>query len=549
MSRHQIHAVAPRGAISAGFGPIEDPEIIAGYLSDSSRRVGHAEALYRPGNEAEVAEVLRRANKLGRPVTVVAQRTSTTASSVPYGGWILSMERLTATRGREGDHATAEGGIILGAFQGELERHGWLYPPDPTSRHECSLGASVSCNASGARTFKYGATRRWVRRIRVVLPSGDVLDVARGAVTADAQGRIEIVCADGRILRVQEPRYTEPHTKNAAGYATGPGVDLLDLFIGSEGTLGVITEVEVKLLPLPERFFGLLACFPTEASALGLVETARAVGRAEGGISPRCLEWLDRGALDLIRAALPHLEIPAEAQAAVFTEQEATRDTEDALLERWYEVLSEAGALVEAPGGVVVADTEARQEELHRARHAVPAGANEIAARNQMPKVGTDLAVPDAELRAMVDLYHAAAEAPRELLSTEERRALLTSLGAADTLAERGEDAAWAAAGLPDHLRAVTFGHVGDNHLHVNFLPESRPALLLAQTVYKALTNEAIRRGGTPSAEHGIGKIKREALAKLVGADGVAQMVALKRALDPGFILGRGNLFEAPLNP
>jgi D-lactate dehydrogenase (cytochrome) len=547
-----VLAQRPRGRVGPGAEPCFDGEIVGGYLSDASGRVGEASALFRPESEAELAAVLARAASRGETVTVVAAQTSTTASSVPCGGWLLSTEKFTRFLEVDGRQrrARAEAGILLGSFQERLEAEGWLYPPDPTSRHECTLGASVACNASGARSLRYGATRAWVCRLRLVLTTGEVLDLGRGQVTSGAASHFEVVHAGGGVTRVPVPRHREPGgVKHAAGYKSGPDLDMIDLFIGSEGTLGVVSEVEVELAALPGSVLCLLAFFPDEDSALELVERSRRLGRTTREVSPRCLEWFDRAALEIIGRRTPGIAIPDDARVAIYVEQECGREGEavslgeDELIERWAELLSSCGVLEPEIGGVLVARTAAQVERLHRARHAVPEDVNDTAVRNGMPKLGTDLSVPDARLREMLELYRRASRDPRGLLDSEEVRALFGELGRPPPADPSSDDPAWDSAGLPAELHTVTFGHVGDNHLHVNFLPESAPALALARSAYDHLTRAAIAVGGSPSAEHGIGKIKHAALCQLVGDEGVAQMRAVKRALDPAGCLGRGNLF------
>jgi len=544
VSSHRITTSAPRGEVGPGAEPSRDPDVIGGRLSDASGRTGRAEALFRPESEADVAAILRRAAREGIAVTVQAARTSTTASSVPEGGWLLSTERLRTIHPIDSARQTvkAEPGAILADLQREVEQQGWLYPPDPTSRHDCSVGGTIACNASGARTFAYGATRRWVRGLRVVLATGEVLDLERGRVVSSADDRFEIASASGDTRALPAPRLAVPRAdKHAAGYASAPGLDLVDLFIGSEGTLGIVSEAELQLTALPERCLGLLIFFPNQETARRFVVAARREGRSGGDVTPRCIEWFDAAALELMRRETPQVGVPEAAGAAVFCEQECTASDEDARVEHWL-------ALVEAEGGMLeevrAATTEAEREGLRAARHAVPVAVNETAARRGMPKVGTDLAVPDEGLAPLMTLYRRAADEPRTLLTCSERDALFTSLGVSPPKSTSPDDPAWAAAKLPDRLETVTFGHVGDNHLHVNFLPGNSAELAFAQAVYDHLTREAIAMGGTPSAEHGIGKIKRGALRALVGERGVARMRAAKAALDPMEILGRGNLFE-----
>lgn len=584
-----VAALLPPASPAAlgGLACVRDPDIVRGYLQDVSRLAGWAERLYRPGSEESLSALMAQLSADGTPVTVVARQTSTTGASVPEGGAIVLLDKLSGAFEVDPSRlrASAESGILLGDFQRALERQGLLYPPDPTSRNECTLGGSVACNASGARTFRYGATRGWVEALRVVLADGHRLTLRRGDVLSSGEPFV-FQYPDGRRLEVPCPAYALPPVKHAAGYhALKPGtpLDLLDLFIGSEGTLGIITWVEVRILPLPEKVLSFLACFPSEQAAFACVRKARAFRQAGGEPRedfqprPRCIEWLDGLALKLVRHRFPEVGLPETAQAALFFEQECLREEEDATLEGWLEVLAETGALTEHAQGVLLADSEARLQLLYDMRHAVPAGVNEQAARNGMPKLGTDLAVPDEALEAMMALYARGVKDVAGQLPLAERLAVLREVLALDPenapelavvqldamedelkasqgrlteparkLLDARSLAMWQWLKLPSRLDSATFGHIGDNHVHVNLLPTSPGGLVAARALYAHWTREAIRLGGTVSAEHGIGKIKRKALTWLLGEDALRQMQAVKEAMDPGWILGRGNLMTPP---
>lgn len=465
------------------FERITDPGVIEGYLTDASNVPGRAEVLVRPRTAEEVGEVLAHCQAHEIPVTVTAARTSTTAAAVPEGGWLLSMEKLATLHRIEHDRATADGGIYLGAFQEAVEAEGRFFPPDPTSRHECTLGGAIACNASGARSFKYGPTRPWVESLQVVLPTGELLEV----------GPDDPVPADWPV-----PKWTEPRVKTAAGYV--PADRLIDLMIGQEGTLGVITRATVRLIDLPAEPMGILAFFPDRDTALAFMERARAGFRADpdGPLSPRCLEYLDHNCLSFARDRVG--DVPDGARAALFCEQELTADPDDHLA-AWWEALEETGALADH---TLVTTEPAGRQRLHAMRHAVPAGINERVVANGMPKVGTDLAVPDAALSQMMDAY--------------ERAPMAHAL----------------------------FGHLGNNHLHLNLLPTSEAQLHEARAYYDELARLAVSLGGTVSAEHGIGKLKRKHLATLVGPEVLAGFRRLKNRLDPAWVLGRGNLLQVP---
>ncbi|MCB9677568.1 MAG: FAD-binding oxidoreductase [Alphaproteobacteria bacterium] len=464
--------------------PITEPDVLAGYLTDASNIAGRADGLFRPTTTEEVAEIVREANRTKTPLTVTAGRTSTTAAAVPMGGWLLSTERLNAIEQIGHSTATAQAGVFLGDFQDAIEATGRFYPPDPTSRRDCTLGASIATNASGARSFKYGPTRPWVESLEVVLANGEIVHADRNT---------PIPC------HWPIPQWAEPEVKTAAGYV--PTKRMLDVFIGQEGTLGILTRATVRLTDLPAEVLGFVVFFPTRQAALAFVDRARSAQRAdpEGALSPRCLEYLDRHCLDLARERVG--DVPDAAVAALFCEQEVSLD-EETHLAAWWEALEACGALAD---DTLITTDDAGRENLHAFRHAIPAGINEQVVRNGMPKVGTDLSVPDAALSTIMEAY--------------------------------------------DHapIRHVLFGHIGDNHLHLNLLPTTPDELARAKAFYDELAAQAVALGGSISAEHGIGKTKRDHLRTMVGDGVIEQFRRLKSHLDPNWILGRGNVIEPPL--
>jgi D-lactate dehydrogenase (cytochrome) len=462
-----------------GVHTTTDQDVIAGYLTDASNTTGHAECLAIPRTADEVAAVVRHCQANSIPLTVTAQRTSTTGGPVPHGGWLLSMEALSTVHASD----DVDGGVILGEHQDELERTGKLFPPDPTSRHECTVGAAIACNASGARSFRYGPTRPWIEAVQVVLPTGDVIWADRSTPIPSDWPTVQ---------------WDEPDVKTAAGFF--PASNLLDLMIGQEGALGIITRARLRLVDAPADVLGLIVFFPDLDSCLSFVDRAR-VGAARRGqaatpgqLDPRAIEYFDHNALVLARERVP--DIPQAAHAALFIEIE--HDGEPPL-DDWWMALLEAGALAD---DTIVADDPSGRKRLHAVRHAIPAGVNEMVVANGMPKVGTDFAVPDDALSEMMAAY-------------------------ADV-----------------EMPSVCFGHIGDNHLHLNFLPRTEDELVVARAEYRRLALQAVSLGGTVSAEHGIGKIKRGLLAEMVGKETLDDFVRLKRHIDPAWILGRGTMID-----
>ncbi|HYW73399.1 MAG TPA: FAD-binding oxidoreductase [Pyrinomonadaceae bacterium] len=497
-----------------------EPDEIQDYLSDASHvSGGYAASVLFPETAAEVAAALAGATRDQTPLTISGAGTGTVSGRVPFGGSILATDRLNTIKSIEGDshggHAIVEAGTRLIDIQRAVELQGLIYPPDPTER-TCFIGGNISTNASGARTFKYGPTRNYVNGLQVALTTGDVISLRRGELRAGTH-QIQIPLAGGRTITAQLPSYQMPQVrKHASGYYVAPGMDAIDLFIGSEGTLGVIVEAELKLIPGPEGLLSGVVFFAAEANLLAFVRDVRERSlqhrlpsgddspAAQSKVDARALEYLDIESLRFLRQKYP--SIPDEAVGAIFFEQETSPATEDELMTEWLSLLEKHQALAD---GSWFATNEQDQAQLREFRHALPVLMNEWFSGHHQKKVSTDMAVPDDQFAGMLRFY-------QEHL--------------------RGGD-----------LRCTIFGHIGDNHVHVNILPRNDDEAQRAWVIYRKFIRRAIDVGGTISAEHGIGKLKREYLREMYGERHLREMVALKRAFDPQGILGRGNMFDEQL--
>lgn len=488
---------------------------IQSFLADASNmRGGRATRVVFPENTQEVADALAEATRERVPVTVAGAGTGIVGGRVPFGGSVLATARLNRIKEivREGDGgwAVAEAGVVLADFQRAVSAQGLIYPPDPTE-WSCYLGGTVATNASGARTFKYGPTRAFIRRLKIALATGDVIDLRRGDVYADERGMLRLPLSGGRSIEARLPSYRMPQTrKHASGYYVAPGMDALDLFIGSEGTLGVITEVETKLLPAPEGVLSGIVFFQTEESLLSFVSEARAASlrtREEnqaGALDARALEFFDAESLKLLGSR--YTRIPEQTAGAIFFEQETTGKTEESLLTAWLALLERHDALVDDSW---FATNEHDRLEMSEFRHQLPVLVNEWLAHHNQRKVSTDMAVPDDEFAGMLKFY-------KDRLRSS-------------------------------NLQYVIFGHIGDNHVHVNIMPRDESEAVRAREIYLQFVRRAVQVGGTISAEHGIGKLKRDYLRLLYDEKHLREMAALKRAFDPACILGRGNIFAEEL--
>ena len=493
---------------------------IQDYLSDASYvRGGNAIGVVFPENADDVAGILKDATASHTPITISGAGTGTVGGRVPFGGVVIATDNLnqinTPVRDGGGGRVVADAGVRLIDLQQAVDNEGLLYPPDPTER-TCFIGGNIATNASGARTFKYGATRNYVTGLKVALATGDIINLRRGETFAHDR-EIEISLPDGRAIAAQLPSYDMPDVrKHASGYYVAPGMDVIDLFIGSEGTLGVVLEAELKLLQKPEGLLSGVVFFDNEDRLLAFVRDARELSLANRVRSPtvregkssqldaRAIEYFDVESLRFLRQK--YGSVPEQALGAIFFEQETTSATEDGLMNEWMSLLETHQALADQSW---FATNEQDQAKLREFRHALPVLMNEWFAQHNQRKVSTDMAVPDDQFAGMLRFY-------KESL-------------------RHGD------------LRYTIFGHIGDNHVHVNILPRNDDEAEKAWAIYRTFIRRAVGVGGTISAEHGIGKLKREYLRALYGDIHLREMAALKRAFDPAGILGRGNMFDEQL--
>ncbi len=479
-----------------------DPEEIRNYLTDASNFKGFCEAVYFPESTEDIVEILKYANKRLTPVTVSGNGTGLTGARVPLGGIVISTEKMNSIIhiNPEYKYAITQPGVLLSTFQNECKKINLLYPPDPTERN-CFVGGTIATNASGEKTFKYGATRNFVLGLEVVLANGEILFLERGKNIAKDYS-IRLVCNSGYKYNINLPEYEMPSTKNAAGYFCKKNMDAIDLFIGSEGTLGVITKAKLKLINSTGKVLSVVSFFENEKDALYFIEEAKkksVSNYSSGLIDALALEFFDSNSLEFLREDYPI--IPKNAAAAVWFEQEINNTNENFALESWMNLLNDFNSIDNW-----FASSEKESGEIQNFRHNISAKINDYISKNNLRKLGTDVAVPDEDF---LRFYFYSKKTV--------------------------EDA---------NLNFVAYGHFGNSHLHLNILPENEDEYILGKKVYSAICNEAIRLKGTVSAEHGIGKLKKEYLLMMFGKDVIDKMKNIKRTLDPNLILGRGNLFD-----
>jgi D-lactate dehydrogenase (cytochrome) len=480
-----------------------NPDEFQNYLVDASNYRGTAEAVYLPENEKEMVELVQSLNARKTRITVSGNGTGLTGARVPEGGVVISMEKMNKMIefNAAGKYMRVQPGMLLKDVQDYVENKNMFYPPDPTERN-CFIGATVAANSSGARSFQYGPTRNYVIGMRVVLPSGETISIERGTIFASGF-TFSFQSDQATPYHFEIPRMTMPDLKNTAGYYCKPDMDLIDLFVGSEGTLGIITELTLKLLPLEEHLLSCIVFFENEEDAFCFIDEARFLSKAASRetckISARGLEFFDYHALNLLRRDYP--TIP-EKCCAVWFEQEL-KNSDDETTELWLNLIRQHHADAEKAWSAI---HEKDHKKIQDFRHAISWKVNDLITRRGLRKVGTDVAVP-------VESFHLFYQWMTNLVKRH-------------------------------NMPYVVYGHFGNCHIHLNMLPQDENALIMANKIYSEICREAVQRKGTVSAEHGIGKLKRDYLSIMYGEEIIRQMAGLKRIFDPNMILNIGNMFE-----
>jgi glycolate oxidase len=407
----------------------------------------------------QVRDIVRLATTHKIPVLPRGAGSGFTGGSLPIkGGIVLVLTRMNRILEIDGDNLTAvvEPGVVTADLQREVEKQGLFYPPDPASKDFCTLGGNIAECAGGPRCVKYGVTKDYVLGLEVVTPQG------------------EIITTGGRTL------------KNVVGY------DLTKLFVGSEGTLGVVTKIILKLLPLPEAKKTMLVQFATIEGAAQAVAAIIA-----HKIIPTTLEFLDGATINCVRAISP-IPLPEECRAVLIIEVDGDQE----LIARQAEKIL---AIIE-PLGVVatrIAETHAESEEIWKVRRSVSPSLRKV----NPDKFNEDIVVPRSKVPEMIRAL--------EKLAAEHQ------------------------------VPIVNFGHAGDGNIHVNVMVDLRQPGMTERidTIMDGVFAAAIALKGSISGEHGIGTAKARYLAMELDPATIATMRTIKQALDPDNIMNPGKIF------
>ena len=523
-----------RPPASAAITSHADTDLIDRFLEDAAHYPGgRATGVFRPRSVEELSACLTSPQR----ILVIGAQSSLTGGATPANDVVVATEFLNDIR-IEGERVRVGAGVPLQIVQDTLFRIGRWFPPVPTYLGAFAGGA-VATGAAGAATFKYGTVRNWVDGMTVVLAGGDVIELTRGQCVASSQGLFEIETSTG-LRSIRLPPLVMPDVpKCSAGYFVKPNMDLIDLFIGSEGTLGAIAEIVFKTAPLPGGLCRALVPVASESAGITLVDELRQASLATwrsgdpNGLDIAAIEHIDARSIQLVREdgvdrrldiALPEgsgiallidIELRPEVAAVDLwrvIESALEPAANDSPLTRFCRLLQWHGAMDDAE--ITLPGDRARAAAFAELREAVPAGVNRRVAqakqRDQaIAKTAADMIVPYARFGEMM---------------TECRR----------LFAERDLDLA-------------VWGHISDGNVHPNVIPRSAADMERGRDAILALGAGVIAMGGSPLAEHGVGRspIKQQLLRQLYGAGGVEAMRAIKLSLDPHGSLASGVIFPA----
>ncbi|WP_100401839.1 glycolate oxidase subunit GlcD [Bacillus sp. FJAT-42315] len=417
------------------------------------------DAVVAPRNTKEVSDIVKVCHEHRIPIVPRGSGTNLCAGTCPTeGGIVLLFKHMNQIIEIDEENltVTVQPGVVTLDMIRAAEKQGLFYPPDPSSMKISTIAGNINENSGGLRGLKYGVTRDYVLALEIVLPNGDMIRTG------------------GKLA------------KDVAGY------DLTRLFVGSEGTLGVITEATLKLIPMPETKKTMLALYQD------LEVAARSVSSIIANkIIPTTLEFLDQPTLKVVED-FAQIGLPTDVQAVLLIEQDGPEEVVARDMKKMADICRAEGAV-----SVEVAETETEADALRTARRS----ALSALARLKPTTILEDATVPRSEIAAMVKAINEIA--------------------------------------VKHNVNICTFGHAGDGNLHPTCLTDARDheEMERVEEAFAEIFAKAIELGGTITGEHGVGVMKAPYLEWKLGAEGIHAMKALKQAFDPHNIMNPGKVF------
>lgn len=459
----------------------KDDDAITPYLRDTMLK-GDPDVVLRPRDKKDLLEIFRLCLLDKIPLTFCGAQTSMTGSSVALSGALVSIEKMDQFIDIvDNDNivtATAECGIPLAEFKRIIEGKGYFYPMHPTSVNDIFFAPTVATNATGDDSYKYGSTRNWVNRIKVLMLDGREVELNRSM----SRGQFEVKGRGGYFLDGEE----------------------IDYFIGSEGSLGLITEVTVDILKGVPDYYSLMIPFATNNAALKFVQYIALKQK----MNPRSLEFIDSMAVSVMRKNETFPEISEEVLAIVYLHQEYPKGDFNESLSNWFAVLEEYGLENKFIEMTMAGITEKEKSDMHEWRHFIPEHINDTYRKYEKfggGKIGGDWWVPMEKMLEMMNWFYEISEASA--------------------------------------IPYIGYGHLGNGHPHTNYFTRNQNERLEALKLVKDASKRAVEHGGGVAGEHGIGKIKRFLMPIQYSQKIIDKMKKIKTHYDPDWLLGQGNIF------
>ena len=511
-------------------------------LSDESRIQGFADSISFPSNEDEAVDIINYMRSKKINVTVQGGRTGLSGGAVPFGGHIMNMSRMSKITGikylKDKDEfiISLQPGVLLKELneaikikekfiplvdkksQNTVEQLNnlgkYFFPPDPTETL-ASMGGIVSTNAAGPLSYAYGSVRKYINQIRVVLSDGTPLCIDRGKNRCNKR-----TCNIGikdKNYKFELPEYNFNSIKNSTGYFSQEDMDLIDLFIGAEGTLGIITSIDIRVIKEPQEKFKCICFFKNNIEAIKFANMMKTQKNKSGIINVVALEYIDKNSMQLVNQKRSDLaeskiipEIDMSFEAGIYFELHSNNSNElESAIQKVVDMIEICGGDIE---NTWVSQEERKLDPLKVFRHAIPESANVVIGEYKLenPDITTiciDMSVKEKYQKELIGIYQ------KDLDSR--------------------------------NIKYIIYGHIGNNHLHVNILPKDIQEYEISLELYRKWAQKVAGWGGILSAEHGIGKQKVDMLRYFVDNANLKKMEEIKRIFDGENILNRNTLFNS----
>ena len=482
-----------------------DVNVIKPYSKDWSNIKGSANLLVQPKNTIECALVLKTCYISNILLTVSAGRTNLTGSATPMGGIILSTNNLTTPKVQINSpkkEALCPVGITLETMRNEilkLSKNNLYYPVDPTSRKDAFIGGTISCNASGFIPGEKGTTRYWVKGLDFLLPNGNLVKIKRNQYFS--KDGFFYIKSNSNIIPIPVPTYSRPQIKNASGlYSNKNGiVDFIDLIIGSEGILGLITSCKLGLAPFPTNFLDLFITFKSESDALNFRDFL-SIHFNQDFSQITALEYFGYNSQKYMDNN--DFFFNKEDDVGIYIQIPFSNDTMENKIEEWISLLKKFNPAINLDR-VIVLNDPIIWEKFFKSRHSIPDNALTKTKTLDTISIITDTIVPEKNFRKYLDRVH------RKLKN--------------------------------NRIEYLLFGHLGDCHLHFHLIADKAQQAKCLES-YNYIIDLSNDLGGVYSAEHGTGKRKKNDFEKFYGSEAVEMVKKTKFSLDPNNYLNRGNL-------